>query len=608
MGSNEISYQESRVPLSALRTTLSRNPIPDDVDHEAVVAHICGRLTNLDTSDFTTEAQWRDIVGLTGSIRTIQGPQNIVEVWTKLSSAQNATDFDPIAGSTSAIRFGSVAWIEARIDFRIPTKGSLPGRKCSGILRIVPNSSREWKIWIMVTILEQLDGCGSVDVLVQLSPEESLRQRAENGADSGVDLFDCVVAGGGQAGLCTAGRLKALGVSYAVLERNNEVGGNWLNRYQSFRLHTSKESSEMPFGRIFAKDEPYFLNGRRLAAGYKRYVERYGINIWLSTVLEKADWDESAQLWILDLQQKQSGHSTSDEAQQNFKRRQIRARHLVFAIGSGGQIPKVPFIPNREAFNGELLHSVDYSVATQWKAKRGVVIGSANSGQDVAMDMVAAGLSAVTVVQRTPTMILPLPTYKAIFDRVYNDQSDLNLSDKLFLSMPLNVEQAFAMEVVRQLADAMPEYWQALEKSSFVVNRYPDLIHILYERQGGHYFDVGAVKKIADGSIQTKLGSIESFTPTGLLFKDGSTLDADVIILATGFEGSMRAAATKIVGAEIGSRLDEYMGVDAEGELRGYAKPMAGQKNVWYIGSFIGLSRYYSRFLALQIKVDLQAQ
>lgn len=581
MGSNAISYQTPQIPLSALRATLSRNPIPDDVDHEAVVARISGRMTNLDTSDFTTEAQWRDIVGLTGSIRTIQGPRSIVEVWTKLSSAQNATDFGPIAGSSSVIRFGSVAWIEARIAYRIPAKGSLPGRKCSAILRIVPDSSREWKIWIMVTILEQLDGCGNVDLLGQLSPEESLRQREENGADSGTDVFDCVVAGGGQAGLCTGGRLKALGVSYAVLEQNDEVGGNWLKRYQSFSLHTSKESSEMPFGKIFAKDEPYFLTGRHLAAAYKRYVERYGINIWLSTVLEKADWDEEAQLWILDLQQKQSGNSTSDEPPQNFKRRQIRARHLVFAIGSGGQVPKVPLIPNREAFNGELLHSVNYSVATQWKAKRGVVVGSANSGQDVAMDMIAAGLSTVTVVQRTPTMILPLPTYKAIFDRVYNDQSDLNLSDKLFLSMPLNVEQAFSMEVVRDMADSMPEYWQALEKSGFSVDRYPDMIHILYERQGGHYFDVGAVKKIADGSIKTKLGSIKSFTRTGLLFKDGSILDADVIVLATGFEGNMRDAATKIVGTEIGSHLDEYMGVDAEGELRGYAKPMAGQKNVW---------------------------
>lgn len=567
--------------MSTLRATLSGAPIPDDIDHELVVARMTGKLANPDISDFTLDAQWRDIVALTGSIRTIQGSQNIVQAWSMFGSTQHPTHFRPIAGSSSIVRFASVAWIEARVEFGIPPKGGLYGRSCSAIVRIVPDPDKEWKVWIITTLLEQLVGCGDVDALAQLSPEKSSRQRAENGVESGTDLFDCIVAGGGQAGLSTGGRLQALGISYAVLEQNEEVGGNWLNRYESFSLHTSKESSGMPFGKIFGEDEPYFLNGRRLAAAYKRFVERYGINIWLATMVEQARWDEAAQMWTLDLKQKSTGNVIGCGPSQAFKRRRIYARHLVFAIGSGGQIPKMPLIRNREAFEGELLHSVDYRVATQWSGKRGVVIGSANSGQDVAMDMVAAGLTSVTVVQRTPTMILPLPTYRAIFDAVYNEKSDLNLSDKLFLSMPLNVEQAVAMEVVRSMADSMPEYWDALEKFGFAVDRYPDLIHILYERQGGHYFDVGAVERIADSSIKTKLGSIESFTATGLLFKDGTTLDADVIVFATGFEGNMRRAATEIVGTEIGSRLDEYMGVDAEGELRGYARPMAGQKNVW---------------------------
>ena len=43
--------------------------------------------------------------------------------------------------------------------------------------------------------------------------------------------FDCVVVGGGQAGLATGGRLKALGVSYVVLDKNERVGDSWKLRY-----------------------------------------------------------------------------------------------------------------------------------------------------------------------------------------------------------------------------------------------------------------------------------------------------------------------------------------------------------------------------------------
>ena len=49
--------------------------------------------------------------------------------------------------------------------------------------------------------------------------------------------------------------------------------------------------------------------------------------------------------------------------------------------------------------------------------------------------------------------------------------------------------------------------------------------------------DVGASQAIIDGKIKLKNDSqISRFTKSGLLFEDGSTLDADVVIFATGYE------------------------------------------------------------------------
>ena len=68
---------------------------------------------------------------------------------------------------------------------------------------------------------------------------------------------------------------------------------------------------------------------------------------------------------------------------------------------------------------------------------------------------------------------------------------------------------------------------------------------------------------------------VTSFTPTGLEFANGSTLDADVIVFCTGFEHDVRKQAAKLVGQEIGDRLEDYWELDDEGELRGAYKRMS---------------------------------
>ena len=60
----------------------------------------------------------------------------------------------------------------------------------------------------------------------------------------------------------------------------------------------------------------------------------------------------------------------------------------------------MPEYPNRDAFEGIILHSGIYIDANDWKEKRGVVIGTANNARDVADGMVAAELSEVTMVRK----------------------------------------------------------------------------------------------------------------------------------------------------------------------------------------------------------------
>lgn len=114
--------------------------------------------------------------------------------------------------------------------------------------------------------------------------------------------------------------------------------------------------------------------------------------MWLSTNLESGSYNESSGLWTLNT----SRHFYGEAGR-------LQCRHLIFATGAGCHTPVVPHWANRDSFPGKVVHSVDYHDSDSWKGLRGVVIGAGNTGHDVASDMVEAGLSSVTMVQRSPT-------------------------------------------------------------------------------------------------------------------------------------------------------------------------------------------------------------
>lgn len=181
------------------------------------------------------------------------------------------------------------------------------------------------------------------------------------------------------------------------------------------------------------------------------------------------------------------------------------------------------------------------------------------------------------------------------------------------------------------------------------------------ERLGGHYIDVGTSAKIADGrvrvlpysyvsqklclcfeteeldadqlDVQIKVKSdaqVVSYNPRGLLFSDGTEIEADVILFATGFQGNMRQSAADIFGTDIADQLEDYWGMNSEGEILGAFKPSGREctlflrscdfsmfadtsfsiadPRLWYMGGGSGHARYFSRFVALQVKAALEGK
>jgi len=131
-----------------------------------------------------------------------------------------------------------------------------------------------------------------------------------------------------------------------------------------------------------------------------------------------------------------------------------------------------------------------------------------------------------------------------------------------------------------------------------------------YIRRGaGYYIDVGASELIADGDVKLKPGQVVGLSANGVLMEDGSELPADLVVCATGY-GSMNGWAAQLISQDVADKVGKVWGIGSnttndpgpwEGELRNIWKPTQ-QDGLWFHGGNLFQSRFYSEFLALQIK------
>ncbi|PKX90546.1 flavin-containing monooxygenase [Aspergillus novofumigatus IBT 16806] len=582
-----MMQKRSKDILPSLLDALPSAIIPDDVDLASIASSFADSLARLSASDFAEVAVWRDCFALTGTLRTLYSPRTVSEVYRNRCLARRARSFFLQADEASIVRISSsCSWIN--VPFRFETNAS-PAACCSGVLSLIPSGENgEYTIWMLQTLLDRFREYPSLDKLDTTTQSPSV-------GDSTTD-FDCLIVGAGHSGLNVAGRLKALGVSYLVIDKNPRVGDDWRLRYDSAKLHTIRDYSHLPFERNFAHIDHEWLTKDDLAEGFASWAEKYRINIWTSSDLQSGTWDDSRTQWTLKVRQTIAGSKII---------KIVTCRHVVLATGGPCNKPHKPFYPGEERFKGVVQHSVSYRNAWDWKGRRGVVVGTANTAHDIAEDMLDAGLASVTMVQRSRTYVLPQEYLTKVWKQILNDHTPLETSGRILFAGPLAVSRLTTMAALNTQAEAEPERFAALERACFRTERYGDIISLLGERFGGHYIDVGASAKIAQGLIKVKSDSrVVSYTEDGLIFEDGTHLPADVVVYATGFTGNLRDSVREYFGDEIYAQVEEYWGINQEGEIKGAYVP-TGHPGLWYVGGGMGQARFFAPFVALQILAHL---
>ncbi|KAH8823482.1 hypothetical protein DL96DRAFT_1683551 [Flagelloscypha sp. PMI_526] len=538
---------------------------------------------------------WRDALCFSWDFRTFVGKERIskfIATQIKMMNIEDVKLKDLEVPWTGAFQpHEDIVWVQGYFTFSILGLGNV-----DGVFRLVPSQEGSWKAHSIFTSLSSLHEFPELKgPLRNTQPNHGLwsYQRAkEISFEDAPPTVLCI--GGGQSGLVVAARLKALGVSCLVVEKNKRVGDNWRGRYESLCLHDPVWYDHMPY-LPFPETWPVFAPAGKLADWLEAYTSIMELSVWTSSKVTTATPKEDG-TWTVDIE------AVGNEGR---KRTFSGVKHVVFATGMGAGLPKMPDLPGLSDFKGQVLHSSQYQKAEDHKGKKVLVVGACTSAHDICSDYVQHGVD-VTMYQRSSTYVISIdPGLKTFFAGLYDGTGlPTDVADLMNISFPTLFMERFAARQVLQLEEKDKELHDSLRARGFRLNRglmdAGPLLSAL-SRAGGYYIDVGGSKLIAEGKIKLKNDAqISGFRPNGVIFDDGSFLEADVLIFATGY-ADPRTLVQTICSPEIKDKINPIWGLDQEGELKGVYRDL-GVKGLWYMAGNLCLCRIYSKYLALQIK------
>jgi len=556
------------------------------------------RNATLVADHFLEDGYWRDILAFTWDYRTFTGRSAIEKA---IASRLEAVAPRNVRRATArmaprVVRRSALTLIEGYFDF-----DTVAGRG-TGFVRLVfdeaaPSATR---IWIGLTALQELAGFEEkagpnrptgVRYSYNFAGDNWLDERVKAREHAGRDP-EVIIVGAGQSGLALAARLTAIGVDTLLVEANARVGDNWRHRYHSLTLHNEVWANSLPY-MPFPDTWPTFVPKDKLAGWLEYYAEAMELNVWTSTSFAGASWDEATGRWTVRLEQPDGPG------------REVQTAQLVLASGAVSGPPKMPALPGLGGFRGQVMHSTDFTSGTAWQGKRAVVVGTGNSGHDVAQDLFSNG-AEVTMVQRGPTCVVSLVPSGTMVYAIYSEGPAEDI-DLITAAIPYPVLHDAYQWLTKKTCELDADLLGRLHAAGFRTDFGADNtgFHMKYLRQGGgYYINVGCSELIADRKIGlVQAADIETFTAAGLRLRDGTEIGCELVVLATGYE-NQQASIGRFLGDEVADRVGPVWGHDDEGFMNGMWK-RTGQPGLWLMGGALMEGRLWSRFLALQIRADL---
>jgi cation diffusion facilitator CzcD-associated flavoprotein CzcO len=343
------------------------------------------------------------------------------------------------------------------------------------------------------------------------------------------DHFDVLIVGAGISGIGAAYHLtkQCPGKRFVVLETQDSYGGTWwTHRYPGIR----SDSDLHTFGYRF---KPWTSAPIATAAEILAYMGEViaendiGPNIRYLHRIDTASWSSEHKLWTLEVTRTDTGEA-------------LRFTTNFLWMCQGYYRHSVGYTPEWDgmgSFKGQIVHPQTWPEDLDYAGKRVVVIGSGATAATL-VPAIADDCAHVTMLQRSPTYFrtgrnaivlaeelraLDIPEawiHEIVRRKILHDQ---DVFTRRSFSEPEVVKQEL-LSAVR--ANLPPDYDVA---KHFTPSYRP------WRQRIAFVPDADLFNGISAGKASVVTDEIERFTETGILLKSGSTLEADIIITATGF-------------------------------------------------------------------------
>ncbi|KAJ6622294.1 FAD/NAD-P-binding domain-containing protein [Mycena sp. CBHHK59/15] len=544
------------------------------------------------TSCFQPNGFLRDVLVFTWKNRTLRGPERIASYLSgALETGISVREFqiDECEGLSPSVGATLSTSQSCAISsgFIFATAIGV-GR---GYFTLTPVGS-EWKAVTVFMVLWDIDGHK------ELGPEEGTYgghtiawSDVHNERRAAVEKDPHVlIIGGGQTGLNVATRFRQMQIPTLVIEKNSRIGDNWRKRYPTLTLHTPNTHHTMLY-HPYPENWPTFTSRDKLAHWLEHYAVSQDLVVWTNSYpLPTPAYDQTSKRWSITVFR--DGQPIT-----------LHPFHIVLAAGTIGA-SRTPRISDQSVFLGTMLHSSQYQGGKPFAAKNVIVVGAGNSSADICQDLVVQGARSVTMVQRSSTCVVACSSIRQVIENVWPEGMPTTVADFKSMATPFLLLKEVLSSKSEQLREQEKDLHRVLTEAGLELNMGKDgsgQFPMFFERFGGFWLDVGCAELIGSGDIKIKHGvEIDRLTEGSVLFTDGSSLPADVIIFATGYE-SIRDTMRNLFGDSVIDQTGPVWGIDEEGEIRG-CYHASGHPGLWFAGGNFVTSRFYSKQLALQIK------
>ena len=340
--------------------------------------------------------------------------------------------------------------------------------------------------------------------------------------------LDVLIVGAGLSGIGAGYHLqqRCPDKSWAILEARDAIGGTWdLFRYPGIR----SDSDMFTLGYAFRpwQDGKTIADGESIRQYVRDTAERYGITqkIRFNHRVLSASWDSESARWTV-------------ETESNGETKQIRCRFFYLCSGYYDYDEGyTPHFEGRDDFAGDIIHPQHWPEDLDYSGKRVVVIGSGATAVTLVPSM-AEKAGHVTMLQRSPSYVLSLPDEdhtaetlsrfiprKAAFGAAR--WKHVMLSMAFFQFCRRFPERARKM-LRKQVAAQLPEH---IDVDTHFRPSYNPWDQRLCFVPNGDLF-----KALRAGTASIATDHIERFVPTGIRLQSGETLEADIIVTATGLK------------------------------------------------------------------------